>query len=101
MPRDEIEVHPYLALGQGINNPQRLILGSFPVYECTDPDSPLKQQRRNDGTMRFFYGSVDSSFWSLYRRHVDQNIVLPPNPGQIINSLQHRSISISDVIYRS
>ena len=54
MPIGEIEVHPYLQQGQ-VNGATKLILGSFPVYECTDDDNALKQQNRNnEGTIRFF-----------------------------------------------
>jgi hypothetical protein len=35
MPIGEIEIHPYLEMGQ-IPNSRKLILGSFPVYECTN-----------------------------------------------------------------
>jgi hypothetical protein len=38
MPIGEIETHPYLEKGK-INGESKLILGSFPVYECTDEDN--------------------------------------------------------------
>jgi hypothetical protein len=57
MPIGERETHPYLHQGQ-IIGATKLILGSFPVYECTDNDNDLKQQnRQNEETVRFFYGS--------------------------------------------
>lgn len=98
MPIGEIEVHPYLDLGV-VHNATKLILGSFPVYECTDQDSDLKQQNRlNEGTVRFFYGSCDSSLWLKYRDYIDNNIDLPPVPENILDSLTHNQISISDTI---
>ena len=47
MPIGEIETHPYLQQGH-INGATKLILGSFPVYECTDQDSQLKRQNRQN-----------------------------------------------------
>jgi hypothetical protein len=77
----------------------KLILGSFPVYECTDQDNSRKQQsRQHEGTVRFFYGSVDSEFWRLYRKYIDNLIALPPNPNLILQSLAQRNIAISDTI---
>ncbi len=74
-------------------------MGSFPVYECTDPDNHIKQQNRNnERTIRFFYGSIDSSFWHLYSTHIDNNIHLPPNPNAILLSLAQRQIAIADNI---
>ncbi len=98
MPLGEIEIHPYLAQGQ-IHGANKLILGSFPVYECTNQDNHIKlQNRQNEGTIRFFYGSIDSGLWSLYRDHIDIEIELPPNPNQILPSLMHRQIAVSDTI---
>ncbi len=98
MPIEEIEIHPYLQQGQ-INGATKLILGSFPVYECTDQDNPLKQQnRQNEGTIRFFYGSIDSGLWGLYRDNIDDTILLPPNPNLILPSLAQRQIAVSDTI---
>lgn len=98
MPIGEIETHPYLQQGQ-INGATKLILGSFPVYECTNQDNLIKQQnRQNEGTVRFFYGSVDSGLWWLYRDNIDNTILLPPNPDFILQSLTQRQIAISDTI---
>ena len=98
MPIGEIETHPYLQQGQ-INGANKLILGSFPVYECTDQDNQLKQQnRQNEGTVRFFYGSIDSGLWGLYRDNIDDKILLPPNPNLILASLAERRIAVSDTI---
>ena len=98
MPLGEKETHPYLQQGQ-INGATKLILGSFPVYECTDQDNHIKQQnRKNEGTIRFFYGSIDSGLWGLYRDIIDNTILLPPNPNFILASLTQRQIAISDTI---
>lgn len=98
MPIGEIETHPYLQQGQ-VNGATKLILGSFPVYECTDHDNHIKQQTRQDeGTVRFFYGSVDSLFWGIYRDNIDNTILLPPDPNYILQSLTQRQIAISDII---
>jgi hypothetical protein len=98
MPIGERELHPYLQQGE-INGATKLILGSFPVYECTDNDNPLKQQNRNnEGTIRFFYGSIDSGLWGLYRDYIDQTILLPPNPNLLLPSLAQRQIAVSDTI---
>lgn len=98
MPIGEIEKHPYLQQGQ-IKGATKLILGSFPVYECTDQDNEIKQDNRNrEGTIRFFYGSKDSRFWGLYRDNIDSEIELPPNPEQILRSLSERKIAVSDII---
>lgn len=98
MPIGEVESHPYLLEG-AINNVNKLILGSFPVYECTDPDNERKSlKRQEEGTVRFFYGSVDSDFWRLYKTYIDNTIALPPNSNQLIHSLANYGIAISDVI---
>jgi hypothetical protein len=98
MPLSEIETHPYLQQGE-INNATKLILGSFPVYECTDQDNEKKQQdRQKKGSIRFFYGSSSSTFWNLYSTYIDDTIVLPPVPDVILQSLTDRQIAISDII---
>jgi hypothetical protein len=69
------------------------------VYECTDQNNPIKQQiRQNEGTFRFFYGSINSRFWVLYRDFVDNTILLLPNSSFILYRLIQRQITISDNI---
>lgn len=98
MPIGERETHPYLMQGQ-IKGATKLILGSFPVYECTDQDNQLKRNnRQSEGTVRFFYGSARSGLWGLYRDNIDNSIELPPNPDLILKSLNKRHIAISDTI---
>lgn len=77
-----------------------LILGTFPVYECTDPNHPIKQQKgKAEGTVRFFYGSVDSEFWNLYHDHIDTSIKrFPVISEQLLLSLKQNGIAISDTI---
>lgn len=98
MPIGELETHPYLHDGV-IMNATRMILGSFPVYECTDPDNEVKQNNRHvEGTVRFFYGSVDSHFWRLYSNYIDHSITLPLKLDAILQSLKGRQIAIADTI---
>jgi hypothetical protein len=98
MPAGETEYHPYLKAGQ-IPYATRLILGSFPVYECTGPDNAAKQtNREKEGTLSFFYGSARSKFWDLYGRHVDGNILPEWSPEILLASLTRQRIAISDLI---
>lgn len=98
MPIGEIEAHPYLEQGQ-IEGAEKLILGSFPVYECTDSDNKRKiEKRQKEGTVRFFYGSKDSQFWKLYHENIDDDIYLPIEPEQVLNSLKRNKIAITDTI---
>jgi hypothetical protein len=98
VPIGEIEFHPYL--NQGINdNSAKLILGSFPVYDCTDQDNAEKTMRRQlNGTFRFFYGSSFSNFWSTYSLYVDPQLIPPYSTANIANSLSNNGISITDFI---
>ena len=98
MPKGEIETHPYLQIGQ-IKGATKLILGSFPVYECTDNDNELKQQSRlNEGTVRFFYGSNRNKLWKMYSKYIDNTIIQPWNSKLILDSLNDNQIAISDTI---
>lgn len=98
MPKGEIEKHPYLNDGK-IDGALKLILGSFPVYECTDNDNPIKQQTRNcEGTMRFFYGSNRNSLWTKYKKYIDNNLSQPWDKDNILKSLKENLIAISDII---
>lgn len=100
MPINEIEYHPYLQDGY-VPNSKKLILGSFPVYVVTEPDSSLKQKGRADsGAFCFFYGSTYSSFWDLYKTHIDQSLGVPFNPIELKESIRKEGISISD-LYKS
>ena len=92
------ENHPYLEEGN-IIGATKLILGSFPVYACTDPDNVEKELiRKTDGTVRFFYGSCKSRFWGLYHEFVDTNVIVPINKEIALESLKTNGIAISDTI---
>ncbi|MBK9488867.1 MAG: hypothetical protein IPO07_08755 [Haliscomenobacter sp.] len=51
MPQLQQEQHPYLEQGK-VTGARSLVLGSFPVYECTNPDNEDKQFRRQKVTTR-------------------------------------------------
>lgn len=92
------ETHPFLDLGN-IPNATKLILGSFPVYSITMPDSEDKQRiRKSDGTVPFFYGSCKSSFWALYHLYIDNDLQIPITSEEALKSLLKNEISISDMI---
>lgn len=98
MPKGELEIHPYLELGK-TEGAKRLILGSFPVYECTDPDNDLKQKNRAlEKTFRFFYGSNRNSFWKRYAIGVDNSLQASINADNILESLKRNGIAVSDTI---
>ncbi|WP_175635096.1 uracil-DNA glycosylase family protein [Pedobacter ghigonis] len=98
MPQNEIETHPYLQDGL-IPNATKLILGSFPVYECTDDDNPLKKDMRlKKGSQRFFYGSSKNKFWEKYSNSLDSTILRPWDRDKILISLKKHQIAISDTI---
>jgi len=92
------EVHPFLNEGN-IKGATKLILGSFPVYACTNPDKNEKQKIRNtEGTVQFFYGSCKSRFWGLYQSYVDPLVTVPVKDKIALESLLKNRIAISDTI---
>ena len=95
------ETHPYLKLGN-VPGAKRMVLGSFPVYACTDPDTADKQKMRIENTkkkpIRFFYGSAYSSFWTLYQQYVDPSLTPPFNEHILRESITHKKIAFSDTI---
>lgn len=92
------EFHPYLKEGT-VKGAIRFVLGSFPVFACTNPDSREKLKIRNTaGTMRFFYGSCKNKFWGLYHQHIDPEVTVPVRKLVALRSLQKNKISISDTI---
>lgn len=122
MPINELERHPFLkyidteieqsAIYKG------LIIGSFPVYSCTDTiNSNLEiiEQRFNpdDVTMRFFYCSKKSMFWEYCSSAFGE--VNPTNKinnetikesilnarQRTINFLNRNNLLITDVIYQT
>ena len=94
------ETHPFLALGK-ITNANKLILGSFPVFSITLPESEEKLRiRKSEGTVQFFYGSCYSSFWGLYHLNIDNQLRIPITTEDAIKSLSQNKIAISDMIYK-
>ena len=100
MPKGEIEKHPFLTRGN-TKCATKLLLGSFPVYECTEPDNCYKEKKRGiEGTTWFFYGSNRNRLWSKYKEFIDCSISEPWDADIIIESLKNRNIAISDVIIK-
>ena len=95
------ETHPYLKLGN-VPGAKSMVLGSFPVYACTNPDTADKQKMRAESTkktpIRFFYGSAYSSFWTLYQRYVDPELIKPFNETELRESIAKKKIAFSDTI---
>ncbi len=92
------ETHPFLELGK-VPNATKLILGSFPVYSITLPDSEEKNRiRKSDGSIQFFYGSCKSSFWGLYHLYIDNSLEIPITSKEALSSLVKNQIAISDII---
>ncbi len=97
MPILEREEHPFLNLGENIKG-KRMIVGTFPVYSITYPQTELKKTMLKErGDRPFFYGSRSSSWWNWYQQYVDGNTDIQ-NVDSIINSLDSNGIAISDVI---
>jgi hypothetical protein len=95
------ETHPYLELGH-IPGAKSMVLGSFPVYACTNPDTADKQKMRIENTkktpIRFFYGSAYSSFWTRYQQYVDPELIKPFNETALLESITRKKIAFSDTI---
>jgi G:T/U-mismatch repair DNA glycosylase len=92
------ETHPFLELGK-LSNATKLILGSFPVYSITLPDTEEKIKiRKSNGTAQFFYGSCYSSFWRLYHLYIDNDLQIPFQLKNALSSLSKNQIAISDMI---
>jgi len=93
------ETHPFLELGK-VPNATKLILGSFPVYSITLPDTEEKLKiRKSEGTAQFFYGSSRSSFWRLYHLYIDNGLQIPFLLSDTLSSLSKNHIAISDMIF--
>jgi hypothetical protein len=93
------ETHPFLELGK-VPNATKLILGSFPVYSITLPDTEEKLKiRKSEGTAQFFYGSSRSSLWRLYHLYIDNGLQIPFLLSDILSSLSKNQIAISDMIF--
>lgn len=95
------ETHPYLEQGR-LSGAKSMVLGSFPVYACTNPDTADKQKMRAESTkktpIRFFYGSAYSNFWALYQQYVDPSLTVPFNENMLLESITRKNIAFSDTI---
>lgn len=97
MPVNELEIHPFLSLGENILG-SRMIVGTFPIFSLTQPRTQRKiELQKVRGDMSFFYGSRSNLFWTWYKKYVDPNLSLG-SPSAIIASLHLNKIAISDVI---
>jgi hypothetical protein len=97
MPINELEIHPFLEVGESIPG-KKMIIGTFPIYALTNPRNPRKdklmQQKKH---LNFFYGSVANYFWQWYIQYIDSNVI-SLNRENITSSLYDEKIGISDVI---
>ena len=56
------------------------------------------KNRKNEGTVRFFYGSNRNSLWTKYSQYIDNTIIQPWDAGLILRSLSEKQIAVSDTI---
>ncbi|MBW7941456.1 MAG: hypothetical protein H3C64_03430 [Candidatus Kuenenia stuttgartiensis] len=121
MPLNELEQHPFLDYylqHQGTNDLYNththfngLIIGSFPIYQCTDTINEqfeVIQQRLQlpRAAMRFFYCSNQNSFWpTLSEIFASDNPLTATTPElrkeAAITLLNHNKLLITDVVYRT
>lgn len=108
MPINQLERHPYLNYREKLKNKNNdytgLIIGSFPIYACTnilDDNLNLIQENNfeNQLRFRFFYGSIRSEFWDyIFKAFENDN---PINIDNCINLLENNKLLISDVIFQT
>jgi len=111
MPIDELERHPFINyLDNNIDSEKKytgLIIGSFPVYSCTDSldqNLEVSEERFNkeEVKMRFFYGSRRSEFWEYCSRAFEQGnptcLVDNFTTQRTIDFLNINNLLITDVI---
>lgn len=117
MPITELECHPFLNYYQNFNynneSIKGLIIGSFPIYQCTDSineNLEVVEQRDNnvESNIKFFYGSKKSKLWSFLSAIFDSHdfindLDLNRNEKResAINLLFDNNILISDSIVRT
>jgi len=121
MPLDTLEQHPFLSYWRESDSEIQytgLIIGSFPVYACTDTlngDLTIREERfdSDKANMRFFYGSKISRFWrycSSAFNEVDPTIPLLNDPKKnfhvlakerAISVLNRNNLLITDTIFRT
>jgi hypothetical protein len=117
MPLNELERHPYLDYFKSMEKEtlyfsNGMIIGSFPIYGCTDSiDKNLqilsRRFTKSEVKMRFFYGSRKSDFWkyvssAFYESDPTKANV---NPRELhfkcIEFLQRNNLVLTDVIYQT
>ena len=59
----EEEVHPFIHLGEAIPG-NKMVVGTFPVYTLTSPETAHKLAVRHANDVHIFYGSHHSQFRS-------------------------------------
>lgn len=123
MPINELEQHPYLNYHEEFqsqtnkNYYKGIIIGSFPIYAVTNSINPKTEvvinERFNEeeASMRFFYGSRDSSLWEYLSaclnlpnpRKNDVGDFLDSNiAGMNCKNLLHTNeLLMSDSLYRT
>lgn len=92
----ELETHPFLDLGF-LPNAKGMILGSFPIYEMTLPDNPVKRKKREEKeSINFFYSNPRNSFWDLYESYIDD--LGDRTQANILKSMRKNKICFADTI---
>lgn len=98
MPINELERHPFIDYLDNEIEPKKkysgLIIGSFPVYSCTDTlDENLQiiEQRfiPDDVTMKFFYCSKKSNFWNYCSSAFGEQNPTTPLPNDDQENIHH------------
>ena len=93
-----MEHHPRINTSDTLIKESKIILGSFPTWSITNPDSDQKNsERKKNGDLPFYYGSSANRFWLWYQKYVDPQ-VSKENVESIQKSLEKRSIGITDMI---
>lgn len=92
----ELETHPFLDLGI-LPNAKGMILGSFPIYEMTLPDNPVKRKMREEKeSINFFYSNPRNSFWDLYESYIDD--IGDRTQANILQSIRKNKICFADTV---
>ena len=117
MPLNELESHPYLDyINDNLVKGKKykgLIIGSFPIYGCTNSSDPFDVENIIDERfhldsvkMRFFYGSKKSKFWkycaeSLGYQDPTENQNIDEIVPDIIDFLNDNDLIVTDIIKRT
>lgn len=93
-----MEHHPRIDISNPLIKESKIILGSFPTWSLTKPDTNQKRiDRSKNGDIKYFYGSSKNRFWTWYQKFVDAS-VLKEDLDSIQKSLSENSIGITDAI---